>query len=89
MKETEEKKTDDAHDVSRRRFLKNCAVTLLTTASYQVISVLSDKKNAQAGMCDAGCVSTCVTSCTSCTTVNCMSGNVPEPPPPTCVQGFK
>lgn len=89
MKEAEETKVEDSREVSRRRFLKSCTVTLLTTASYQVISVLSNKADAQAGLCDAGCINLCVTNCTSCTTVNCMSGNVPEPSPPKCVQGFK
>jgi hypothetical protein len=88
MEEREEKKEEASDHLSRRRFLKGCAVTLLTTTSYQIISILSDN-GAQAGLCDAGCVNACVTNCTSCTTVNCMSGNVPEPPPPTCVQNFK
>jgi hypothetical protein len=89
MKREKDKALKESPDVSRRRFLKGCGITLLSTASYQVISILSNKTDAQAGMCDAGCISTCVTSCTSCTTVNCMSGNVPPVPPPTCVQGFK
>jgi hypothetical protein len=50
---------------------------------------LTEKQDAHADMCNVGCITACVTSCTSCTTVNCMSGNVPEPSPPKCVQGFK
>jgi hypothetical protein len=78
----------ESPEVSRRSLLKGCGVTLLATASYTIISVLSSASDANA-QCTHGCVAACVSSCTGCTTVNCTSGNVPEPPPPTCVQGFK
>lgn len=75
-------------DQFKRRFLKGCGITVLTTAAYQVVSILSGRMNAHADMCSAGCITACVDSCTGCTTVNCTSGNVPDPGPPQCVQDF-
>jgi len=73
----------------RRRFLKGCGLTLLTAASYQAISIMAPDRNARAGGggCGVGCVDLCVSSCT--TTQTCVGDTIPDPPPPTCVQGFK
>ncbi|MBU4317277.1 MAG: hypothetical protein KKF30_08385 [Proteobacteria bacterium] len=87
-KENQDLENSEVIDPFRRRFLKGCGITALTTASYCIISILSGKTDARADMCSAGCVSACVDSCTGCTTVNCTSGNVPDPSPPECVQDF-
>ena len=60
----------EAEGSSRRDFLRRSA--LLVTGSYTVVSVLAPGK-ARASLCDAGCTSACVDSCTSATVV--------EPPP--------
>ena len=70
MKKEKDKKTEPAKETSRRGFLRQSA--LLVTGSYTVISVLAPGK-ARADLCDAGCTSACVDSCTSATVV--------EPPP--------
>jgi len=76
-------------DDSRRRFLKGCGLTILATASYQIISIMAGSTAAGEDRCVHGCVDACISSCTGCTTVNCTSGMVPDPGPPECVQGFK
>lgn len=85
-KQNEEK----GHNVDqlKRKFLKGCGLTVLTTASYHIISILSVNANAHADMCHAGCIDACVTSCTGCTTVNCTGSTAPDPSPPECVEGF-
>jgi len=86
MKKAKENDVDSIVNLSRRKFLKGCGIAVLTTASYEIISVLSDNRNAEADFCSVGCIDLCVTSCTSNT---CVGDTIPEPPPPTCVQGFK
>lgn len=89
MKQEKHGKEGGVVDGSRRKFLKGCGITVLATASYHIISILSGNMDDRASECVHGCVDACISSCTGCTTVNCMSGNVPDPGPPECVQGFK
>ena len=84
----QDKENGSGVDQFRRRFLKGCGLTVLATASYHIISIISGS-TCHADMCSAGCVDACVSSCTGCTTVNCTSGTAPDPGPPKCVQGFK
>ena len=85
MKKIKDHEADSIVNPSRRKFLKGCGITVLATASYEIISVLSDNRNAEAGFCSVGCIDLCVTSCTSNT---CVGDTIPDPPPPTCVQDF-
>lgn len=86
MKKAKEREGDSTVNLSRRKFLKGCGITVLATVSYEIISVLSGNSNAEADFCSAGCIDLCVTSCTSNT---CVGDTIPDPPPPTCVQGYK
>lgn len=89
MAKGERSKDGGLVDQSRRKFLKGCGLTILTTASYQVISIMAASTAAGEDRCVHGCVDACISSCTGCTTVNCTGGMVPDPGPPECVQGFK
>jgi len=86
MKKSKDNKPDPNGNLSRRKFLKGCGITVLATASYEIISVLGAKSSARADYCGEGCTDLCVTSCTSST---CVGDTIPDPPPPTCVQDFK
>ncbi len=86
MKNSKDHQTDFNGNISRRKLLKGCGITVLATATYEIISVFSDNRNAEADFCSVGCIDLCVTSCTSNT---CVGDTVPDPPPPECVQGFK
>lgn len=78
-----------AEGVTRRGFLGGGGTVVLLTAAYHVVSVFGGGVTAaHAADCSASCTSACVTNCTGCTTVNCTSSTAPDPPPPTCVQGF-
>lgn len=92
MSETEKGKGKSgaaAEGVTRRGFLGGGGTVVLLTAAYHVVSVFGGgAAEAHAADCSASCTSACVTNCTGCTTVNCTSNTAPDPPPPTCVQGF-
>ena len=89
MEQEKHTKEGESIDRPRRRFLKGCGITALTTVSYHIISILSGNMGARASECTHGCVDACITSCTGCTTVNCTSGNTLPEPVPKCVKGFK
>jgi hypothetical protein len=76
MKKGKERKGNDLPDISRRGFLKGCGITLLTTVSYQAISILSANREVQAALCNEKCVG-CITKCdTGCgaTCISCTQG---------------
>lgn len=84
MQEKEKKDQKDAkqptEEVSRRTFLSKSGKTVLLTASYLVISVFSNRGNAQTGSreyarctgCTSGATTVYPDPCTSCTA--CTSG---------------
>ena len=71
--------------LSRREFCVKCGVAIVATAACEVLSVFSAAAAEPSRLCTQ-CNSFCVTSCT---TNTCVNQGPPNPPPPTCVQGFK
>ena len=71
--------------LSRRDFIVKCGVAVVATAACEVLSVFSAASAEPSRLCTQ-CNSFCVTSCTTST---CVNQGPPNPPPPTCVQGFK
>ena len=71
--------------LSRRDFFVKCGVAVVATAACEVLSVFSAASAEPSRLCTQ-CNSFCVTSCTTST---CVNQGPPEPPKPTCVQGFK